>query len=106
MAYQVHGSGISKSLVNIIHKFILGKIKPNFTILLKVTSQKAFNRLKKRKYLNRYDKFPKKFYKKVQNAFIKIANSNKKRYFIIDNSTDSNITEKIILNEVINKLNK
>ena len=30
-------------------------------------------RLKKRKKLNRYDKFDKKFYKKVQNGFLNIS---------------------------------
>ena len=35
-------------------------------------------RLKKRKSLNRYDKFNFKFYNKVQKGFLKIANKNKK----------------------------
>ena len=33
-------------------------------------------RLKKRKSLNRYDKFNFKFYNKVQKGFLKIANKN------------------------------
>ena len=63
-------------------------------------------RLKKRKNKNRYDKFSKNFYTKVQNAFIKIAKKNKKRYFIVDNSIDSHETEKIILKKFIEKLSK
>ena len=62
--------------------------------------------MKKRKFKNRYDKFDRNFYQKVQNAFIKIANKNKKRYFVIDNSEDTQETEKIILEEVIRTLNK
>ena len=43
----------------------------------------------------------KDFYKKAQNAFIKIAKKNKKRYLILDNSNDSENVEKIILNRFI-----
>ena len=106
MAYQVYGKSVNKSLVNTVHKHILESIKPNLTVLLKVNIKKAFQRIKKRKFKNRYDKFDRDFYQKVQNAFIKIAKKNKKRYFIIDNSIDSNETEKIILKKIIRTLSK
>ena len=73
LAYQVYGKGVSKNLVDTIHKFILGSIKPDLTFVLKVNILKALQRLKIRKEKNRYDKFSKNFYIKVQDAFIKIA---------------------------------
>ena len=106
LAYQVYGKGVNKSLVDSVHKYILGNIKPDMTFVLRVNISKALQRLKKRKKKNRYDKFSKNFYIKVQNAFIKIAKKNKKRYFIIDNSSDSRETEKIILNKFVDKFNK
>ena len=105
-AYQVFGKGVDKNLVNSVHKYILGGIKPDLTFILKVNISKALLRLKKRKKKNRYDKFSKNFYIKVQNAFIKIAKRNKRRYFVIDNSKDSVETEKIILNKFIKILDK
>ena len=105
-AYQVFGKGVNKNLVNSVHKYILGSIKPDLTFILKVNISKALHRLKKRKKKNRYDKFSKNFYIKVQNAFIKIAKKNKRRYFVIDNSKDSVETEKIILNKFIKILDK
>jgi len=105
-AYQVFGKGVDKNLVNSVHKYILGGIKPDLTFILKVNISKALHRLKKRKKMNRYDKFSKNFYIKVQNAFIKIAKKNKRRYFVIDNSEDSVETEKIILNKFIKLLDK
>ena len=98
LAYQVYGKGVNKALVDTIHKYILGGIKPDLTVILKVKISKALERLKKRKKKNRYDKFSKHFYIKAQNAFIKIAKKNKRRYFVLDNSKDSRETEKIILN--------
>ena len=106
MAYQVYGKSVNKSLVNTVHKHILESIKPNLTVLLKVNIKKAFQRIKKRKFKNRYDKFDRDFYQKVQNAFIKIAKKNKRKYLIIDNSIDSNETEKIILKKIIRTLSK
>jgi thymidylate kinase len=97
---------VNKNLVNSVHKHILGGIKPDLTFILKVTISKALHRLKKRKIKNRYDKFSKNFYIKVQNAFIKLAKKNKKRYFVIDNSKDSKETEKIILTKFMKVLNK
>ena len=93
-------------MVDIIHKHILGKIKPDLTFILKVNISKALKRLKKRKKKNRYDKFSKKFYIKAQNAFIKIGKKNRKRYFILDNSKDTKETEYIIWDKFIKVFNK
>ena len=93
-------------MVDSIHKFILGNIKPDLTFVLKVNISKALQRLKKRKKKNRYDKFSKNFYIRVQNAFIKIARKNAKRYCIVDNSEDSTKTESVILDKFIQFLNK
>ena len=106
LAYQVYGKGVSKALVDSVHKYILGSIKPDLTFILKVNISKALERLKKRKKKNRYDKFSKYFYIKAQKAFIKIAKKNKTRYFVLDNSNDSEETEKIILNKFIQVLSK
>ena len=106
LAYQVYGKKVDKRLVNSVHKYILGNIKPDLTFILKVNISKALQRLKNRKRKNRYDKFSKNFYIKVQNAFLKLARKNKKRYFVLDNSKDSNVIEKIILKKFLSKLMK
>ena len=106
MAYQVYGKGVNKNLVDSIHKFVLGRIKPDLTFVLKVDIPKALQRLKKRKKKNRYDKFSKNFYIKVQNAFIKIAKKNRRRCCIVNNSEDSTKTESIIFDKFIQFLNK
>ena len=105
-AYQVFGNGVNKNLVDSVHKYILDGIKPDLTFILKVKITKALQRLKERKRKNRYDKFSKNFYSKVQNAFFKIAKKNTRRYFVVDNSKDSKETEQIILNKFIKALNK
>ena len=106
LAYQVYGKGVSKSLVDSVHKYILRNIKPNLTFILKANISKAMQRLKKRKKKNKYDKFSKNFYDKVQKAFLKIAKTDKKKYIIINNSLDTPDTEKIIFKEFIKVFNK
>ena len=105
-AYQVFGKGVDKKLVDAVHHHILRDVKPDLTFVLKVNINVAMQRLKKRKNKNRYDKFSKDFYNKVQKAFFTIANKNKKRCILIDNSVNSNTTEKLILKTFIKKFKK
>ena len=106
LAYQVYGKEVNKNLVDSVHKYILGSIKPDLTFVLKANISTALYRLKKRINKNRYDKFSKNFYIKVQNAFIKIAKNNKKRCVIVDTSKDTTDAEKIIFKKFIKKLSK
>ena len=95
IAYQVYGKKIKMKFIENIHRYILSGLKPNLTFLLKVSAKSSSKRLKKRRTKNRYDNFSKNFYSNVQRSFLKIA-SNKKNYYILDNSnTDSQIEEKI-----------
>ena len=105
IAYQVHGKKVNKNLINNVHKFILNKVKPDLTIVLKVKINNSIKRLKKRKTNNRYDNFSRSFYNRAQKAFINIAKKNPKKYIILDNTHDDkkinikirNIVEKKIL---------
>jgi len=106
IAYQVYGKGVKRKLIDNVHKIILGKIKPDLTILLTVDIKKAFSRLKLRKSMNRYDKFSKNFYIRVQNGFLKNAMINKKRYLILNNTNDNKIVESSILKKVLFSLKK
>ena len=103
IAYQVYGKKIDINFINNIHKTILHNIKPDITFVLKVDSKTSSIRLKKRKSTNRYDKFFKKFYNSVQNAFLKIAR-NKNNYFILESSKNNMDLEKKIFNIISKKI--
>ena len=102
VAYQHYGFGLDLKLINFINKHLLGKFKIDFTFLNKVNSNNMIKRLKLRKSLNRYDKFDRKFYFKVQKGFLKLAKVNKKKYQIVDSNLDIKKNEQLI----IAKLNK
>ena len=92
--------GVDLKIINVINRFLLKNIKINFTFLNVVNKKNLFQRLKKRKFLNRYDKFDMNFYNKVQNGFLKLAKFNKKSYKIIDSNLDIKKNEDLIINQL------
>jgi len=100
IAYQHYGFGVDISLIRTINSYILSKFKVDFTFLNIVNDKNMKLRLKKRKNLNRYDKFNKIFYTKVQNGFKILANKNKRKYRIINSNIDIEINKKIILKKI------
>ena len=100
IAYQHYGMGVDLKIINIINRFLLKKIKVDFTFLNIVNRKNLFQRLKKRKFLNRYDQFDINFYNKVQKGFLKLAKSKKKSYKIIDSNLDIRKNEDLILNQL------
>ena len=103
IAYQHYGFGINLNLIKFINKQLLSDIVVDFTFLNKVSTKNMIKRLKKRKSLNRYDKFKNNFYKKVQNGFLELAKKNRKKYLVIDSNKDKAQNETLIINK-INKL--
>ena len=104
VAYQVVEKKIDKKLNDINEKYILKKIKPNLTIVLKSNYTQISKRLNKRKKSNKFDKLKKTFLLNVQNTFIKIAKKNKKNYVVLDSSGNNDKLEKKILSIILKKL--
>ena len=105
IAYQHYGLGVNLSLIKIINKYILNDFKISFTFLNLVNHKNMIKRLKLRKSLNRYDKFNKYFYEKVQKGFLRLSKKNKKKYQLIDSNSDIKLNESLIIDRV-NKLIK
>ena len=103
-AYQVVGNKISQEINLINKKYILKNIKPNLTIVLKSNFDTIFSRLKKRANKNKFDKLNRAFYIKAQNAFLNIANKNKRSYLIFDSSLNDSSLEKKICTLVLKKI--
>ena len=104
IAYQHFGMGVNLDIIKKINNHILKSFKVDFTFLSIVSTNNMQKRLKQRKKLNRYDEFKEKFYKKVQNGFLRIS-KNKKRYKIINSNLPIELNKKKII-EKIEKLVK
>ena len=103
IAYQHYGMGVNVNIIKTLNKYLLKKIKVDFTFLNIVSKKNLYERLKKRKSLNRYDRFNMTFYNKVQKGFIKLSKLKKNKYKLINSNLDIKDNEKLILNK-INKL--
>ena len=103
IAYQVYGKKVNPQFIKNIHKQILNRLKPDLTFILKVSLSASKKRLLKRKFKNRYDKFPQSFYDKAQKSFLKIA-KNKKKYFVFESSKNDSSLEKKILKIVLKQI--
>ena len=102
IAYQHFGLGVDLPLITKINEHLLRDFKVDFTFLNTVNNKNMIRRLNKRKKLNRYDKFKKNFYSKVQKGFLKIARKNIRKYQIVDSNLDIQINKKIIINKIEN----
>ena len=100
IAYQHYGMGINLKFINFLNRYLLKDIKIGFTFLNVVNNKNLFFRLKKRNTLNRYDKFNSAFYSRVQKGFIKLANTKKNSYMIINSNLEINKNKKLILDKI------
>ena len=100
VSYQHYGLGVNLKLINMINKFLLKEIKVDFTFLNVVKKNNMIKRLKKRKSLNRYDRFDNSFYSKVQRGFLKLAKKDKKKYLIINSNLDIEINKSLIIEKI------
>ena len=102
-AYQVEGKKVQNDFIKKIHNQIIGNLRPNLTIVLKVQQKSFVKRLQKRKTRNRYDNFPVKFYLKAQRSFIKLS-KNKKNYVIFDSSKNTTELQNLIFRLIVNRI--
>ena len=100
---QVYGKKVNKGLVDSIHKYILGSIKPDLTFILKVNMSKALQRLNKRKSKNRYDKFHSKFYQKVHNGYL-IISKRRKNFIKVNTGNNTSLVQKKIFDIIQKKI--
>ena len=102
-AYQVEGKKVQNDFIKKIHNQIIGNLRPNLTIVLKVQQKSFVRRLQKRKTRNRYDNFPVKFYLKAQRSFIKLS-KNKKNYVIFDSSKNTAELQNLIFRLIVKRI--
>ena len=104
LAYQHYGMNLDKNLIEDVDKALLKKIKPSVVFLNIVNMNNLTKRLKLRKKKNRYDSFKIKFYKKVQNGFIKLS-KNKSNYEVVNSNENLNKNKKKVLDKIIKLIN-
>ena len=103
IAYQGYGNGLKLNVLEIMQDSIFNKFHANLTIILDMDVNICIRRVKKRKFgLQKYEKMNINFHKKIRNGFLKIAEKNKKRCYVLNADENEIVINKKIL-EIINK---
>ena len=96
-AYQGAGRGLDVQKMKEINSFAADGISPDLTILLDISVESSILRREKQgKTADRLEQNDKIFFENVRNRFLELAESEPKRFLVIDATLDENeIYEKI-----------
>ena len=89
-AYQSGGKGVSSSTIRQLKMIVQEDLEPDLTLLFDLPVKVSIERLNKTRVLDRFEKQDYEFHQKVREAYIKIANENKERFYIIDSTKSIN----------------
>lgn len=103
-AYQGAGRGFSESLVNQVIEIATGGLKPDLTLFFDLPIEKALERTRLNsddtRKNNRMDSETSDFYRRVQEAYLKIAKQEPNRFKILDASKSVSETHSSVLKVV------
>ena len=102
-AYQGAGRGFPEKMVNQVIEIATEGLKPDLTIFFDISVETALRRMSARgEKANRMDLETAEFYERVRNAYLGIAEREKKRFLILDaNGPMEEIHAKVV--EIVTK---
>jgi dTMP kinase len=109
-AYQGAGRGFDEKTVNQVIKLATGGLKPDLTIFFDISVKNAVSRTNSRPdnetIKNRMDAETMEFYERVRKAYLQIAETEKKRFRVIDANGSIEEIKKQVLGIVLGFLGK
>jgi dTMP kinase len=90
-AYQGAGRGLGAEKIALLENLVQGNLRPDLTILFDAPLNIAFERMKQRGKIDRFESENILFFERVQNAYLALAKQHPDRIHII--STDCSVEE-------------
>jgi dTMP kinase len=92
VAYQCGGRGLGEEDVELLHKFANGGAEPDLTVLLDISPEEGFRRIRSRRngLADRMEKEPMEFFRRVRASYGRIAAKNPGRVRLVDASLPEN----------------
>lgn len=87
-AYQSGGRGVPMERVNLLADWVLGDLRPDMTILLDAPVETGIERTGNRGDPDRLDVEKADFYRRVREAYLRLAAAEPERFVIVDASGD------------------
>lgn len=92
-AYQGGGREFSMDKIKELHRWVMGEIKPDCTILLDAPIQVGMNRIKNRAHHDRFEKENAAFFERIRQAYLNMVKKEPSRFHVIDASEPLNKVE-------------
>jgi len=100
-AYQGYGRGIDLGIIETLNRLVTKGIRPNLTVLIDCTAGLGLKRKAKNdRSLDRFEKENLSFHRKIRNAYLKLADEDKRRFFVVDGKARVDEVNRIIKEKV------
>ena len=84
-AYQGYGRGIDLGIIETLNRLVTKGIRPNLTVLIDCAAGLGLKRkAKDHRSLDRFEKESLSFHRKIRNAYLKLADEDQRRFFVVD----------------------
>lgn len=102
-AYQGFGGKVDLKEIGRVNEFATGGLKPDLSFLIDIKPAEAFRRAEKRSgSKDRMENKDMKFYNRVQKGFQQLANTNKKRFVVLNGT----LSEEQVYNRITGIIDK
>jgi dTMP kinase len=100
-AYQGYGRGIDLGIIETLNRLVTKGIRPNLTVLIDCAAGLGLKRkAKDHRSLDRFEKENLSFHRKIRNAYLKLADEDQRRFFVVDGKSKIEDVHRLIKEKV------
>ena len=100
-AYQGYGRGIDLGIIETLNRLVTKGIRPNLTVLIDCAAGLGLKRkAKDHRSLDRFEKESLSFHRKIRNAYLKLADEDQRRFFVVDGKSKIGDIHRLIKEKV------
>jgi dTMP kinase len=100
-AYQGYGRGIDLGIIETLNRLVTKGIRPNLTVLIDCAPGLGLKRKAKgHSSLDRFEKENLSFHRKIRNAYLKLADEDQRRFFVVDGKSKIEDVHRLIKEKV------
>jgi dTMP kinase len=100
-AYQGYGRGIDLGIIETLNRLVTKGIRPNLTVVIDCPAGVGLKRKStKDRTLDRFEKEKLPFHRKIRSAYLKLAEEDQKRIFVVDGKSKVENIHRIIREKV------
>jgi len=102
IAYQGYGRGLDVKMIEELNHIATFGTMPDLTIIVDITAQRAFERLKQRGNApDRFERLDVKFFERVRKGYLDLAINQPKRVVVVDGAKSVEEVHKAILEKIL-----